>query len=156
MIRGLAMMLCIVPSVNMALSSFAPTEIGDASGVFNLMRNLGGAVGIATVNTLLTDHTRIAVERLGEALTANGDTAQRIVAGLTERLLTLTPDTAKAGLMVQGLMARLAGREALTLAFDDVFRLMTWMFLGALIIVPFCRMPRASAAQTSAAKEAAH
>jgi DHA2 family multidrug resistance protein len=156
MIRGLAMMLCIVPSVTMALSSFAPAEIGDASGVFNLLRNLGGAVGIASVNTLLADHTRIAVERLGEALSANPDTVQRVIADLTARLQTVTPDSAQGALMVKALFARLAGREALTLAFDDVFRLMTWMFLAALVIVPFCRMPRATPAEAAAAKEAAH
>jgi DHA2 family multidrug resistance protein len=34
-----------------------------------------------------------------------------------------------------------AGREALTLAFNDVFRLLAWMFIGALVMVPFCRPP---------------
>lgn len=156
MVRGLAMMLCIVPSVNMALSSFGPAEIGDASGVFNLMRNLGGAVGIASVNTLLQDHARITAARIGETLSDHGDKAHQVLANLTAYLQTVTPDAAKAALMAQGLMARVVGREALTLAFDDVFRLMAWMFIAALIMVPFCRIPRATPAQESAAKEAAH
>src|SRR5436190_5934138 len=54
-IRGLAMLLCIVPAVGMALNGVAPEELRYASGLFNLMRNLGGAIGIAVVNTWLID-----------------------------------------------------------------------------------------------------
>jgi drug resistance transporter, EmrB/QacA subfamily len=155
-VRGLAMMLCIVPSVTMALSSFPPQEIGDASGVFNLMRNLGGAVGIAVVNTLLADHTRMAAARFGEVLADHGATAHRIVTGLTTTLQNVTPDPAKAALMAQGLMAQVVGRQSLAIAFDDVFRLMAWMFFAALVMVPFCRIPPATPAQAAAAKEASH
>ena len=55
-LRGFAIMLCIVPSVGMALTGFAMAELRYASGLFNLMRNLGGAIGIAVVNTWLADN----------------------------------------------------------------------------------------------------
>ena len=48
--------------------------------------------------------------------------------------------------MAQARWAASVGREALTLAFDDVFRLMAWLFLAALVMVPFCRPPRQAAA----------
>jgi hypothetical protein len=60
-------MLCIVPSVTLALGGFAMAELRYASGLFNLMRNLGGAIGIAVVNTWLGDFARIHVQRFGEA-----------------------------------------------------------------------------------------
>ncbi len=41
--------------------------------------------------------------------------------------------------MTQGLFARLVGQQALTVAFNDVFRLMAWIFVGALVMVPFCK-----------------
>jgi hypothetical protein len=62
-LRGFAIMLCIVPSVGLALNGFAMAELRYASGLFNLMRNLGGAIGIAVVNTWLGDNTRIHVAR---------------------------------------------------------------------------------------------
>jgi hypothetical protein len=46
-------------------SGFAMAELRYASGLFNLMRNLGGAIGIAVVNTWLGDNTRLHVARLG-------------------------------------------------------------------------------------------
>jgi DHA2 family multidrug resistance protein len=63
-VRGLAVMLCIVPSVGMALEGFAGNELRYASGLFNLMRNLGGAIGIALIDTII--YTRS--EPLGQAL----------------------------------------------------------------------------------------
>ncbi|PSJ38605.1 MFS transporter [Sphingomonas deserti] len=144
-VRGLALMLCIVPSVNMALSGFAPAELRYASGLFNLMRNLGGAIGIAVVNTLLQDHGRIAALRLGESMARDRATAETLVQGVARRMSEITPDPERALLMAQGLFARVVEREALVLAFDDVFRLMAWMFLAALVMVPFCR-PAANAA----------
>ena len=71
--RGFAILLCIVPAVGMALNGVPPAELRYASGLFNLMRNLGGAIGIAIVTTLLQDlWPHPWPERLGEAL-AHGD-----------------------------------------------------------------------------------
>jgi MFS transporter, DHA2 family, multidrug resistance protein len=140
-VRGLSVMLCIVPSVGMALEGFAGVELRYASGLFNLMRNLGGAIGIATVNTWLADYARTAAARFGESLGATPETARQVLTGLAERLHAVTPDPREAMLMAQGLMGRVVEREALTLAFDDVFRLMAFMFVAALVMVPFTRAP---------------
>jgi DHA2 family multidrug resistance protein len=152
-VRGLALMLCIVPSVTMALSAFAPAELRYASGLFNLMRNLGGAIGIAVVNTLLQDHTRIAAARLGEALGRQPQAASDVIAAVAQRIQAATPDPAGALMMARGLFARVVGREALTIAFDDIFRLMAWMFVAALLMVPFCRPTNLS---TPVPPDAAH
>jgi DHA2 family multidrug resistance protein len=138
LLRGFSVMLCIVPTVGLALSSFAGPELRSASGLFNLMRNLGGAIGIATANTWLQDDTRIASLRLGESLSQVKDGGQALTAKLLAVLHASTADGARAALESRALIGRIFGREALTLAFDDVFRVMAWMFLAALILVPFC------------------
>lgn len=140
--RGLFVMLCIVPSVGMALSAFQGPELRSASGLFNLMRNLGGAIGIATVNTWLNDAARTQTARFGEALGASGEGAQAYIAATAARLATYTPDPAQALLMAQASIGRIIGREALTIAFDEVFKIMAWMFVLALVMVPFCRVPK--------------
>jgi DHA2 family multidrug resistance protein len=149
-LRGAAIMLCIVPSVNLALSGFAAAELRYASGLFNLMRNLGGAVGIAVVNTWLADQTRIHVARFGESLGAAGRSAPDFVAALAARIGQgvgrQSGDAAQALLAAQGEFARLIGRYALTAAFEEVFRLMAWLFLAALVLVPFCKPPPLGAA----------
>lgn len=139
MLRGFAVMLCIVPSVGLALNGFALTELRYASALFNLMRNLGGAIGIAVVNTWLGDATRTEVERLGEALGRPGTHAPDRIADLARQLSSGLGDVSHATLVAQGEFARVVGRYALTSAFNEVFRTMAWIFLCALVLVPFCR-----------------
>jgi DHA2 family multidrug resistance protein len=151
LLRGASIMLCIVPSVGLALNGFAMAELRYASGLFNLMRNLGGAIGIAVVNTWLGDNTRIHVARTGEALGEAGRAAPDFIAGMAQRMGAFTADPAHALLLAQGELARIVGRGALTLAFNDVFQLMSWMFLAALVMVPFCRpAPSVNAAPVEA------
>jgi MFS transporter, DHA2 family, multidrug resistance protein len=141
-LRGFAIMLCIVPSVTLALSGFAMVELRYASGLFNLMRNLGGALGIAIVNTWLGDHTRIHFARFGEGLGEAGRGAPAFVGALAERMAEVTADSALALQMSQAGLARFVARHSLTLAFDEVFRQMAWLFLIALVLVPLCRPSR--------------
>jgi len=139
MLRGFAVMLCIVPSVGMALGGFGQTELRYASALFNLMRNLGGAIGIAVVNTWLQDAARVQVSRLGEALGGPAARAPDAIAALAGRLSSGLGDLGQASLAARAEFARIAGRYALTNAFNEVFRTMAWVFVFALVMVPFCR-----------------
>jgi DHA2 family multidrug resistance protein len=149
LLRGFAIMLCIVPSVNMALSGFEMAELRYASGLFNLMRNLGGAIGIAVVNTWLQDDARIMASRMGEALGEAGRGAPDFLAGMAARIGSAAGDANQAMLAAQGQLARVVGRDALTLGFDEVFRTMAWIFILALVMVPFCKPPPLAGAAPS-------
>ena len=135
-LRGFAVLLCIVPSVGLALNGVPPEELRYASGLFNLMRNLGGAIGIAAVTTWLQDFGRLHGERFGEAL-ANANTSS--LAEASARMATVTADPVHAQTLLQGELAQIATQQALTLAFSDVFYLIAAVFAVALVIVPFCK-----------------
>ncbi|WP_296600182.1 DHA2 family efflux MFS transporter permease subunit [Phenylobacterium sp.] len=137
--RGLAMLLCIVPAVGMALNGVPPEQLRYASGLFNLMRNLGGAIGIAVVNTWLIDFTREHASRLSAAMGETPDKALGAMQGLGQMAAQWTPDGARALQMAQGVMGRIVGREAATLAFADTYMLMALLFAAALLIVPFAK-----------------
>ncbi|WP_434031615.1 DHA2 family efflux MFS transporter permease subunit [[Pseudomonas] boreopolis] len=151
LLRGLAIMLCIVPSVNTALSGFAGAELRYASGLFNLMRNLGGAIGIALVNTWLRDGARTTEVRFSEALAHSSEYFESTINGLAQRLAGVTPDSMEAMQMTRGLISRSVQLQSTALAFDEIFRLMSWMFMIALVMVPFAK--RTSATNPSAANE---
>lgn len=150
LLRGLSLMLCIVPSVTLALAGFEGVELRYASGLFNLMRPLGGAVGIALVNTSLQDNARIAMARFGETLGHSASAFGDALASMTRRLSAVTPDSAQALLEAQGIITRTIARQAITIAFDDVFRVMCWMFVAALLMVPFAGRRSGSATTSSA------
>ena len=137
--RGLAISLCIVPTVGMALNGWAPAELRYASGLFNLMRNLGGAIGIAVVNTWLGDFTRDHTARLSAAMGESPDRAREMVEGLARMAGAWTPDASYALQMAQAVLGGIVGREAATLAFADTFRLMAFVFVAALLLVPFAK-----------------
>jgi DHA2 family multidrug resistance protein len=122
----------------MALRDMPDDELKDASGFNNLLRNLGGAVGIAVVNTWLIDFAHIHAAALMASLGKGSDTAVDLLRGLTIRFGQDGIDPSRGGgIAAQTLMHGLT-TQALTLAFDDVARLTAWMFLGCLVLVPFC------------------
>ena len=52
-VRGVAIMLCLLPPIRLALGHLPVERVPDASGLFNLMRNLGGAIGLALIDTVI-------------------------------------------------------------------------------------------------------
>lgn len=146
-VRGFAILLCIVPSVGMALNGVPPEELRYASGLFNLMRNTGGAIGIATVTTWLQDFGRVHGERFGEAL-AHANSS--LLTGASERVSLATPDPRHAQLILSGELTNYVTQQSLTMAFEDVFLLIAGLFVVALAIVPFCKTPPLSDAPVEA------
>ena len=61
-VRGVAIMFCLLPPTRIALGALPEAEVADASGLFNLMRNLGGAIGIALIDTILYGRSPIYAE----------------------------------------------------------------------------------------------
>ena len=74
-------MFCLLPATRLALEYWPPHEVAEASGLFNLMRNLGGAMGIAAIDTILTERTPGHVASLVARLQA-GDPLAAALAGL--------------------------------------------------------------------------
>jgi len=118
-----------------------------ASGLFNLMRNPSGAMGIAVVNVWLYDATRTANARFGEALGTQGGPAPDMIRDIAHRFAAITPDPAQALATAQATFGRVVDRQALTIGFDEGFCAMAWIFILSLILIPFCRpappVPRA-------------
>jgi DHA2 family multidrug resistance protein len=81
LLRGVAVMFCLLPITAMALDHQPPDDLGSASALFNLLRNLGGAVGIAVVATLVEERPRVYGQRFVALLQA-GDRSTAQFLGL--------------------------------------------------------------------------
>ncbi len=78
-IRGAAIMFCLLPPTRMALGRLPKNLVADGSGLFNLMRNLGGAVGLALIDTVIFSHAASEGHRIAARLQAGDlDTALKI------------------------------------------------------------------------------
>jgi hypothetical protein len=83
-------MLCLLPPTRLALGVLTEAQAPDASGLFNLMRNLGGAIGIALIDTILYGRSGGHAEALRDRLIAGDITAARAI-GLDLQLFTHRP-----------------------------------------------------------------
>jgi DHA2 family multidrug resistance protein len=84
--RGVAFMFCLLPPTRLALAHLPPSQVADASGLFNLMRNLGGAIGIALVDTIIFGRTKMHADALLAKL-LEGDTSTASFIGIPAGLL---------------------------------------------------------------------
>ncbi len=136
-LRGLAVMLCLLPATRLALDALPDAEVPEASALFNLMRNLGGAIGIALIDTILTERTPGHVAEIVARLQA-GDRATARFVGLP---LGQFHGTALGPIdeVTRQIVEPLVRRAALTEAFNEAWLLMAGLFLLSLLAVPLIR-----------------
>jgi DHA2 family multidrug resistance protein len=128
LVRGAAVMLCLLPSTALALSGFDPVDIPNASGLFNLMRNLGGAIGLALIDTVLEQRTPGHIASIVARLQAGDASAARLV-GLPAEHFTGVP-IGEVDEATRALVAPLVERAGLVAAFDDA-----WLLIGGLVVL---------------------
>ena len=117
-LRGFGLMFAMIPVNNMALGSLPPERLKNASGLFNLTRNLGGAVGLAILNTILNDRTDLHLDRLHERFTWSHAPATEALANLTRSLSAFGSDASSMALKQ---MSMIVHRQGVVMAFADVF-----------------------------------
>jgi len=137
-LRGCSLMLCMVPINNIALGTLPPARIRNASGLFNLTRNLGGAVGLAIINTILTQRQDFHYARLAEHVQwGNPETVERLK-NMTSRFDAYGLDGATAALKQ---LAAMVQQQATILSFSDIFLLLTVLFLAMIFGVLLISKP---------------
>src|SRR5262249_48857728 len=150
-LRGFPQVFVVAPVVNLGLGSLPPERLKFASGLFNMMRNLGGAVGIAVSAAVINDQTNLHFQHIAAHLTPPNAPMERLLQGLTERFGALpgSPHDGQSAALEQ--LWHLAYREASTLAFADAFRAIMLAFILATLLVPLLRniAPAAAAASNS-------
>jgi DHA2 family multidrug resistance protein len=134
-LRGVAIMLCLLPPIRIALGHLSPETVANASGLFNLMRNLGGAIGLALIDTVLYGHGPAIGERLGRAL-AQGDVAAARTVGLPmAQFLAHVPGTEVPPASLAFVRAAVE-RQAIVQAVNEAWALIAGLSLaGALAVL---------------------
>lgn len=138
-LRGLPQVFAVAPSVTLGLGSLPPERLKYASGLFNMMRNLGGAVGIAVCGALLNMRTNVHFEAIAGHLTPADGPTTRVLAAMQARFAAGPGGIADDHVAALKQLFRLAYREAQTLAFADAFLAIMVAFVVATLLVPFMR-----------------
>jgi len=131
-------MMAMIPINNIALGTLPPERVKNASGLFNLTRNLGGAVGLAALTTLLNDRTDLHLTRLHEVATWARAPAVETLNSMMQRFSDFGAD---AQLMAIKQLNTLAHRQGVVMAFADVFLALTVLFVGLALLALVMKRP---------------
>ena len=135
-LRGFGMMFAIVPITNISLGTLAPERLKNASGLFNLTRNLGGAVGLAGLNTVLNHRIDLHLARLHDSITWSRPQVLETLNGFAARIGG--PDAQSKALKELFMFTRMQG---VVMAFADVFLMLCILFVGFAALVWLFRRP---------------
>jgi MFS transporter, DHA2 family, multidrug resistance protein len=136
-LRGIGMMCAMVPTNNIALGTLTPDRVKNASGLFNLTRNLGGAVGLAIINEILNDRTDLHISRLQDRVNWGNATATETLNMLTQRLQGM----GDASLMALKQLSQIVHRQAVVMGYGDAFFILTVFYLGLSLLVMLLKKP---------------
>jgi MFS transporter, DHA2 family, multidrug resistance protein len=139
-VRGIALMFCYVPANMIALGSLSQDTMKNAAGLYNLMRDLGGAIGLASIGTIMNVRLHFHWNRLIEDINPARAAVQQFLEAQMGRLDPMIPgDPGRAAIK---LLANLTQREALVLTYNDLLLLLGALFVFGLILLPLVRRPR--------------
>jgi DHA2 family multidrug resistance protein len=138
-IRGFAIMFCLLPPTRLALGHLEASRVPDASGLFNLMRNLGGAIGLALIDTVIYTRTPVHARAIADRLEL-GDIATAKFVGIPLDAFAARP----AGPLdesTRALVHPLVETAALVQAINEAWTMVAVLTVAALLCVPFATKP---------------
>jgi MFS transporter, DHA2 family, multidrug resistance protein len=139
--RGVGLMAAIIPINNVALGTLPPDRLKNASGLYNLTRNLDGAVGLAGLTTILNDRTDLHLARLHERLTFAWRPAIEALNNFAANLHSYGSD---AQAMALKQLMQIVHRQGVVMAFADVFFLLTLLFVALAGLAIVVKRPAAA------------
>jgi MFS transporter, DHA2 family, multidrug resistance protein len=146
LLRGVGQMLAMMPLNQASMSAVSREEAGDAAGLYNMARNLGGSVGLALLGVYIDRRNAFHDAVIRDSLTANSLIGQDHIAATSAGFLARTGDKAYAG--VQSLM-QLAGemqQQAAVITYSETFYVLGVALLLCIPIALFLRKPKPGAA----------
>jgi len=138
-VRGVALMFCYVPANMIALGSLPQEMMKNGAGLYNLMRDLGGAIGLASIGTLMNARLHFHWNRLIEDINPARAAVQHFLETQMGRFDSLIPGDPR-GAAIK-LLANLTQREALVLTYNDLLLLLGALFVLGLLLLPLVRRP---------------
>jgi MFS transporter, DHA2 family, multidrug resistance protein len=136
-IRGLAIMFCLLPPTRLALGHLEASRVPDASGLFNLMRNLGGAIGLALIDTVIYTRSPAHAVAIMDKLQA-GDIATAKFVGIPLDIFAARA-TGPLNESARAMLQPLVEKAALVQAINEAWTMIAVLTLGALLCLAFIR-----------------
>src|SRR5689334_9838196 len=139
-VRAIGQALVLTPVSAVTTAGIAPGEAGAASGLSNMLRNLGGAVGTATLQTIITKREQFHSNIIGQSVTLYREEVRERLAGLTDYFLAHgVADAAAAQHQAIVAIGGIVRRQALVMGFSDAFAAIGTMLAIAAVVILLAR-----------------
>lgn len=139
-LRGAGFVITFIPLTGVALGTLPQAELHNASGLFNVTRNIGGALGLASVTTLINHRTWMHWQDLAESTRLSRAPVREALHNMQAMLKPgLGTGSGPASI---GLLSGQAQTQALTMTYSDMYLLLTWTVVLAIPFIALLRRPK--------------
>src|SRR5215831_9222899 len=142
LIQGAGMSLLFVPLTTVAMDPIPREKMGYATSLFNLMRNIGGSVGIAVTGTMLARHQQSMTSVLGSNVTEFNASARLMFDQMRGAFMAAGADAVTASQRAYAAMFGMVQRQASIVSFVTLFQLLGVVFLAMLPLILLMKRPR--------------
>ena len=142
-LQGVALSFLFIPLMSLAMSHISPQKMGNATSIFNLMRNIGGSIGIALMTTFLARRVQVHQNHLVAKVTAGSSQTARLLQGMRANFIAHGIDGVTATRKALGAIYGLVQQHAAMLAFVEAFFVMGVVFLLMLPFLPLLQYSKA-------------
>jgi DHA2 family multidrug resistance protein len=144
-IQGVGMSLLFVPLTTVSMDPIPRERMGNATSLFNLMRNIGGSIGIAVTGTLIARHTRVVTGTLGEHVNVYDPETQQMFLQIRAGFMAAGADMVTATERTYAALFGMISRQAAMVSFVGLFELLGIIFLALIPLVLLMKRPGSSA-----------
>ncbi len=148
-IRGVAQILAMMPLNQASMAAVSREDSGDAAGLYNMARNLGGSVGLAIIGTVIDRRTTFHTAMIRESLTANSVLGQDRMAANAAGWFAQTGDMAYAKMRALGQVAVQIQQQAIVITYSETFYLLGLALLACVPLALLLKTPRSPASPSA-------
>ena len=141
-IQGMALAFLFVPLTTATMAPISQERMGNATSIFNLMRNIGGSIGIASATTMIARREQVHTNILGQHINPYDTAAKMRISGLHAFFMSRGADSASATHQTYAALFGTVQRQAAMQSFIEVFWLMGVIFLAIIPLVFIMRRPK--------------
>jgi DHA2 family multidrug resistance protein len=149
--QGAGMALLFVPLTTVAMDAIPRERMGNATSLFNLMRNIGGSIGIAMTGTMLVRNQQTTTLTLGSHVSMYDPTTQATFMRMRAAFMAAGADVTTATSRTYAALFGMVQRQASMVSFVEIFQLLGMLFLVLIPLVLVMRRPKRAPGPEAAA-----
>jgi len=140
-IQGAGLSLLFVPLTTVSMDRIPREKMGNATSLFNLMRNIGGSIGIAVTGTMISRQTRVVTATLGEHVSIYDPASQQMFLQMRGAFMAAGADMVTATNRAYAALFGMLSRQAAMVSFVSLFQLLGIVFLLLIPLVLLMKRP---------------